>query len=318
MAEKNDGSGTARLRKLHHLLGLALNNLSHARKQIWLKDDPSKYLHLALRNVDSYWKFALATSIRPSRKDHKMESTRLSKAFNGIKSIAEKAEVQIQDLKNLKVLKKTVRTKNLSKRERLKRSKAALSLVEKIVEKTSAHTARLPIEKLLSPITGKGTEIADVSFDIYCPKAYKHHTRLTMWMPRIMANGDHVAKALKKGRSMLKACGVRDVKDYVIGLNSRVNQYKEQHLLMLDFDDVTYEDLPIQILKREPGVLLRTASGFHFLGLKLYDHPEWKAKLKSLRKVAAADHIDLSLQRGYATLRMSASPRKPFAPIVWK
>lgn len=311
MSRHTAGAGTLKLRKLHHVLGLALNHLAHARRHTVLKEDPSLHLHHALREVDKYWTLALAATLPRGGKHRAKTSPKLHKAHRQVVAAATKARALIKELKP------SLRSPKLNKKERQKRSRAAVLMVAKAIEKTSALTPRLPIEDLLSPITGKGTAIADISFDIYCPKAYKHHTRLTMWMPRIMANGDHVTKALKKGRSMLKACGVRDVNGYVIGLNSRVNQYKEQHLLMLDFDDTTYEELPLAALKKEPGVLLRTASGFHFLGLKLYDYAAWRARLKALRRVAAADHIDLSLQRGYATLRMSASPRKPFAPIVW-
>lgn len=312
MTKKPPHDLPAKIRESHHLLALSLNHLSHARRQYARDEDPVKLIKQALRHIEKFWFKVGTRSPRNKSVKKRPNDASLAKTHQAVTRIAARVTTKLE------LLSKKPSVAQLTKKERRSITKEVLALSARMAEKTSAVTPRLPVEELLRPITRKGTEIADLSFDIYCPKAYKHHTRLTIWMPRVMANGDHVATALKKGRAMLKACGVREVTNYVIGLNSRINQYKETQLLMLDFDDMTYEELPHAELKTEPGVLLSTASGFHFLGLKPYEHREWRAKLKRLRKIAAKDHIDLSLQRGYSTLRMSASPRKPFAPIVWR
>jgi len=299
--------------KLHHTLGLALNEFSKARKSLDHKESPDAYLRETINCTYKCWQQLLPKADRKKVKAN-IATTRM---LRKVKKTVEKATIGAENLLEI-LAQEELNGKKITKKLRREYTLNAMKHVQRILDKTSMVTARIPVEELLRPITGKGTEITDVSFDIYCPKAYKHHTRLTIWMPRIMAHGDHTAKALKKGRAMLKACGVRGVNQYVIGINSRVNQYKEQHLLMLDFDDLPYEDLPLNVIKSEPGILLRTERGFHFLGLHLYDLNEWKKKLRGLRKVAEDDHIDLSLQRGYGTLRMSASPRKPFAPIVFE
>jgi len=59
---------------------------------------------------------------------------------------------------------------------------------------------------------------------------------------------------LVSSRQQLKNLNVKESKDYALGLNSRVNQYDEQHLLMLDFDDVS--TLPYHKLEGEPGFFL--------------------------------------------------------------
>jgi hypothetical protein len=65
--------------------------------------------------------------------------------------------------------------------------------------------------------------------------------------------------------------------DYAIGLNSRVNQYAEKHLLMLDLDSI--DEPAIERLSEYGGCLLRSG-------------------------------------RGYSTLRILESPAKPQRPMM--
>ena len=46
-------------------------------------------------------------------------------------------------------------------------------------------------------------------------------------------------KLLNSNRRTLQALSVPEVNDYVLGLNSRVNQYASEHLILLDFDDLS-------------------------------------------------------------------------------
>jgi len=104
----------------------------------------------------------------------------------------------------------------------------------------------------------------------------------------------------------------REAKEYVLGLNSRVNQYEDHHIMLLDFDDVS--SIPFDKFKGEPGFFFRTHSGFHFIGSKLYPFAEWRKAMKKYSRLASKDHFELSMKRGYATLRLTASSRKPFLP----
>ena len=316
MAFLKSGIYDAKLSAAHKHLAEALNNAQKAKVALSAKEDISKLVHTTIKATSKTWGVLVPLSQNKKTSTKSPSSlTRKKKSVDAlIKKIHEK--VKILSLPNPKKPQKKI-----TKKEQRIVSRKIFEDLSVVLSKTSEVTPRLPIERIIKPLLGQGTQIADLSFDIYCPRSYKHHTRLTIWMPRILANGDHVSQALKVGRDMLRACGVKEVDPYVIGINSRVNQYKEQHLLMLDFDNISYEQLPLERLMAEPGVLLRTESGYHFLGLRLYDQVQWKERLTSFRGLASDEHIDLSLQRGYGTLRMTASSRKPFAPIVvttWK
>ncbi|MBM4254020.1 MAG: hypothetical protein FJ146_18795, partial [Deltaproteobacteria bacterium] len=163
MSRNTAGVSTVKLRKLHHALGLALNYLAHARRRTVLKEDPSPHLHHALRQVDKYWTLALTATLPGGGNQRAKTPPKLHRAHKQVVAAVTKARALIQQLKP------SPRVPKLNKNERQKRSRAAILLVAKAIEKTSALTPRLPIEDLLSPITGKGTAIADISFDIYCP-----------------------------------------------------------------------------------------------------------------------------------------------------
>jgi len=165
---------------------------------------------------------------------------------------------------------------------------------------------------ILEILVNENPQIRDFSFDVYCPKTYYHHTRLSIWVPKGRLNDKLLNKILTSSRQQLKNFGVKESKDYVLGLNSRVNQYDEQHILMLDFDDVS--TLPYHKLAGEPGFFFRTESGFHFIGSKLYAFSEWEKRMKRYSKIASTQHCELSFKRRYGTLRITESPRKPVKP----
>ena len=109
----------------------------------------------------------------------------------------------------------------------------------------------------------------------------------------------------------------------MVGLNSKVNQYSNDHLLMLDIDTL---DAGVEsILSEIGGVLLKSGRGFHFIGRKvLRGQKAWQQQMRQLNRRSALrayldqDHIEISLQRGYSTLRITASPVKPVAPVFYK
>jgi uncharacterized protein (UPF0332 family) len=181
------------------------------------------------------------------------------------------------------------------------------------VEKVGRVIPPITIAKILEIIVNENPEIRDFSFDIYCPKSYYHHTRLTIWCPKGRCTQKWLNTLLNSSIKTLNNLHVKQSYAYVIGLNSRINQYEPMHLLMLDFDDIS--TIPRDRFKKEPGFIFRTGSGFHFIGARLYHYREWKSHMKSFLPLASKQHFDLSMKRGYATLRLTASIKKPIAPI---
>lgn len=187
-----------------------------------------------------------------------------------------------------------------------------IAKVEAFIRRASKETPPISTEKILEILVELNPDIRDFSFDLYCPKSYYHHTRFTAWAPKGRVTDKWLRSLLSSGIRTLKQLRVKEANDYVLGLDSRVNQYAEKHLIMLDFDNVS--TIPPRILKREPGFLFRTGSGFHLIGSKLYDKSEWRKRMRTYSSVASKKHFELSLKRGYATLRLTASVRKPHVP----
>ncbi len=185
--------------------------------------------------------------------------------------------------------------------------------VEKFIKRARREIPSVTTSKILSLLVEPNPEIRDFSFDVYCPKSYYHHTRFTAWCPKGRLTDSWIKTLLNSTVKSLRTLRVKHAESYVIGLNSRVNQYGPKHILMLDLDDMS--TLPRDKFKNEPGFFFRTGSGFQFIGSCLYDYSEWKKRMKSFVPLASKQHYDLSLKRGYATLRLTASPRKPIAPV---
>ena len=191
--------------------------------------------------------------------------------------------------------------------------KSLAKQVENFIKKARQVIPPVSTAKILSLLVQANPEIRDFSFDIYCPKSYYHHTRFTTWCPKGRVTDTWLKTLLNSTKKTLRGLKVKNSEAYVIGLNSRVNQYEPMHIIMLDFDDIS--TIPESKFKGEPGFIFRTGSGFHFIGSKLYDYNSWKKRMKSFLPLASKQHYDLSLKRGYATLRLTASVRKPIAPI---
>lgn len=166
-------------------------------------------------------------------------------------------------------------------------------------------------------------QIKDFSFDIYCPKTYSHHTRLTFWQPPFYLDIFGVEQMKKHAVSLLRQLRVRRYDDYVVGLNSKVNQYKHDHLIMVDID--TVNPAVEAALKPIGGILLKSGRGYHFIGRTVVSKAKnWRKVMRGLlRKPGLKPHIDknhieISIRRGYATLRVTASPVKPTVPYFYK
>lgn len=165
--------------------------------------------------------------------------------------------------------------------------------------------------------------IKDFSYDIYCPKTYAHHTRVTLWQPPFYLDICSLERLADKSKLMLKSLKVRRYEDYVVGLNSRLDQYKPIQLIMLDIDSV--DSAVEHELMAYGGVLLKSGRGFHFIANRVFENQTlWIKEMKKFKRIKALkghldeDHIDMSLRRGYSTLRITASSIKPVVPVFYK
>lgn len=114
-----------------------------------------------------------------------------------------------------------------------------LTLLRAYVKFAFKHIPKIETIEILRFIhdTNKD-QIKDFSYDIYCPKTYSHHTRITFWHPPFYLDFFGPEKIAEHSKAMLKALKVTRTSDYVVGLNSRLDQYKPIHLLLLDIDSV--------------------------------------------------------------------------------
>ena len=165
--------------------------------------------------------------------------------------------------------------------------------------------------------------IRDFSVDVYCPKTYFHHTRFTIWFPPSYAGIFTIPVLTGKVKRLLRSLRVRKSVDYVAGLNSKVDQYKDNHLLMLDID--SFDPEVEASLNDIGGTLFKTGRGYHFVGRHVIEgRKEWEKRMKGflrhpvLKSRIDRDHVTISLQRGYTTLRVTTSPIKPSAPRFFK
>jgi uncharacterized protein (UPF0332 family) len=190
-----------------------------------------------------------------------------------------------------------------------------LRMVERFLKRVSKEIPAISLAKILNILVHMNPSIRDFSFDFYCPKSYKHHTRVTIWVPKGRITDSWIERIINAQRRALKGLGISESTKYVLGLNSKVNQYADKHILMLDFDNAS--TIPSHKLKGERGFIFRTDCGFHFMGSILYDKKQWQRKMQKYASISSRDHCSLSLARGYATLRISSSPIKPFRPAYF-
>ena len=172
-------------------------------------------------------------------------------------------------------------------------------------------------------VNDNGKKIRDFSIDIYCPKTYSHHVRYTAWFPPFYLAIFNCEKLTRRVKILLKDLRVKNHQNYVAGLNSKVDQYSDLHLLMIDIDsvDTTVEET----LKKYGGILIKSGRGFHFLGRNIITgRKEWVKILRGilrnpiLKSRVDRKHIAISLNRGYSTLRITTSPLKLTRPQFFK
>jgi len=166
-------------------------------------------------------------------------------------------------------------------------------------------------------------KISDFSVDVYCPQTYRHHTRFTIWFPPFYLKVFNTKKLAARVKDVLKKLRVRKTPLYVAGLNSKVDQYEDRHLLMLDIDSVDSE--VEATLGRIGGVLMKSGRGFHFVGTNVIEGQKaWRKELRKalrspvLRSRIDRKHVEIPLKRGYSTIRITASDIKPLVPQFYK
>ncbi len=199
-----------------------------------------------------------------------------------------------------------------------------LSVLRAYVAFAFRNVPKVETIEILRGIYEKNADlIKDFSYDIYCPKTYAHHTRVTFWQPPFYLEIFSVEQLTEKMCLMLKGLKIRRSEDYVVGLNSRLDQYKPIQLIMLDIDSV--DSAVEHELKAYGGVLMKSGRGFHFIAHRVIDNQSlWEKEMKKFKRTKALkghideDHIDISLRRGYSTLRITASSIKPTVPVFYK
>jgi uncharacterized protein (UPF0332 family) len=202
--------------------------------------------------------------------------------------------------------------------------KAQLVILVSYVKFALGVVPRVEVIDLLKGISEENpNKIRDFSFDIYCPKTYAHHTRLTFWQPPFYLGIFGVSQMATGAIRLLRGLRVKRSGDYVVGLNSRVNQYKDDHLIMIDID--TVNPAVEAALKPIGGILLKSGRGFHFIGRRTVSGIQtWRRQMRGLLRHGTLkahvdkDHIEISIRRGYSTLRVTASPVKPTVPYFYK
>ncbi|MFC1667648.1 HEPN domain-containing protein [Candidatus Omnitrophota bacterium] len=202
--------------------------------------------------------------------------------------------------------------------------KRKINVLKNYVDFCLKVVPRIEIWEILEDFSKNNADkIKDFSFDIYCPKTYAHHTRLTFWCPPFYLNIFTARQLAKHSKIMLKGLKVNKYRNYVLGINSRINQYSPLHLIMVDIDSVNFEIE--SAFKKIGGILIKTGRGFHFIGDNLvYGQENWEKEMKKLqhdrvlKKYIDQEHIEISLRRQYATLRITESPAKPTLPFFYK
>lgn len=199
-----------------------------------------------------------------------------------------------------------------------------LRVLQAYVKFSFRSVPKLETAEILSLVLAENQDkVKDFSYDIYCPKTYSHHTRLTLWQPPFYLNVFSADQVQTQMRRALKNLRVKRPNDYVVGINSKLDQYGGTHLVMLDIDSL---DASVEsALSKLGGILLKSGRGFHFIGNKVVEgQKDWEKLMRQLKRSKELkdyidhDHVEISLRRGYATLRVTASKVKPQVPVFFK
>lgn len=203
--------------------------------------------------------------------------------------------------------------------------KREIKRVSRYLKWISGVVPRIDLTELIANLASDAeVEIEDVSYDVYPPSAYYEvGPRLTLWLPLKKLQELSPEAIRRAAERLLTAVGIFDGNEYAVGINSKLNQYEPVHMLMLDIDEPT-GDVEHE-LSKIGGLLIKTRRGFHFIGRTLIaGQAKWEKELRRIRrhpklkKMIDHDHIDMSLTRGYSTLRLTETTAKPFVPFFFK
>ncbi len=199
-----------------------------------------------------------------------------------------------------------------------------LTVLQAYIKYAFKCVPKIETEEILRALLADNeSSIRDFSYDVYCPKTYANHNRLTLWQPPFYLDIYGLPQIQKQSQKLMRNLRVLRSSDYVVGVNSKLDQYGTAHLLMLDIDsfDASVEEHLSQI----GGVLLKSGRGFHFIGNKVIEgETNWRKSMlaikrhKELKQYIDHDHVTMSLARGYSTLRVTTSKVKPHVPVFFK
>lgn len=268
-----------------------------------------------------YLSNAVCADIVGDNTNHRRVETELNKRYgrgNGqISASYVKLHNRLHELRN----DFSYKTAHIPRKDEIKSLRNKLQLYYKQVEQKLAKVTTFDI--IYDLYRRNPDRVRDFSFDIYCPKTYSHHNRITFWQPPFYLKIFTPEKIIEKTRILLSSLRIRKSIDYVIGLNSRVNQYSSDHYLLLDFDSL---DTDVEsVLKEIGGVILKSGRGYHFIGNEIIVGEEsWSKEMKRIGRIRILKdkidkkHIEISIRRGYSTLRVTKSPAKPQVPVFYK
>lgn len=201
-------------------------------------------------------------------------------------------------------------------------AKAHRKRVGFLLERVKKNTPLQYFPEFIGDLIKRHPSILAVEFDYYCPLSYLHKERVQLQVQAKKYKPGTVRRVATAGRAAIRAIGAARQEEYVAGWNNRLGQSGRSYLLFLDIDELD-EGRVKAALKSRRGYLFKTGSGYHFVGVEIY--PSYKAwhhrfqqavKSRALSKLVDVRHYKFSLERGYATLRVTASPTKDFVPFV--
>ncbi len=194
--------------------------------------------------------------------------------------------------------------------------------VRKFLKKVRNNTPLLQYPEFIEGLIKKEKEILALEFDYYCPKSYIHKERIQFQIQSKKYTQRTIKSIIKSGKTSIGLIKASKPDDYVLGWNNRLGQNATAYLLFLDIDE-NDETKVKSALKKRKGWLFKSGNGYHFVSKEIYSsNKQWKhrlnqaAKSVQLKKLIDTKHVEFSLKRGYATLRMNTSPIKEFLPFM--
>lgn len=300
-------------------LSVALGEYEAASALIEKKFYRESVIHLYFCSF--YLSQAVCADLLKPNPSHKNVETQLNKKYGKGGGEVPKLYVKLHGKLHKTRNEMSYQTPIVPPEELIKQLYKTLSAYVECVNKKLSKVATLDI---ISDIYNRNQVLVkDFSYDIYCPKTYSHHNRITFWQPPFYLHVYTTEKLMREARAFIKKLKIRKSENYVLGLNSRVDQYSSNHYLMLDFDSL---DTAVEsALDGIRGVLLKSGRGYHFIGYNIIEGQKaWEkemrriSRIKQLKGKIDQDHIDISIRRGYSTLRITNSPIKPNEPIFYK